>query len=362
MKYPKCTLYVGLLFGLSSLPAVAATVDEVATTHNTTSTAQVLTVDGSTIQVNGTIDDLALTDASGNSLPDVDVYAIDVQANDALTFDIDCGAMCGTGSVDTKLTVFDSADMSVVWQANDDGGVTDPGSNSGADPFINFKPDATGALVATPVTLGHAGRIYVLVTYWGTDITTDASGTITAAKTDGGGQGDYQLIITGATPAPTTGGTGTSGGATGGDVTPVGGAATTDTGDQIINININPYYKGKWPRINPKSRGVIPVAILSQEGFDPANLVIESLRFGATGEEDSLVSCQLLHRDLNGDGVNDLLCFFSMRKAGFDPSSESAILTGVMEGGTTSVIGQAPLKMVPYKRHHHHEKNRNHRR
>jgi len=359
MKYPKYTLLAGLLFGLVTLPAVAATVNEVATTHNTTSTAQVLTVDGSTIQVNGTIDDLALTDSSGNSLPDVDVYAIDVQATDALTFDIDCGAMCGTGDVDTKLTVFDAADMSVVWQANDDGGITDPGSNSGADPFINFKQDGSGTVV--PVTLGHAGRIYVLVTYWGTAITTDASGTITAAKTDGGGQGDYQLIITGATPAAASGGTGTGGGTTGGDVPPVAGAATTDTGDQIINVNINPYYKGKWPRINPKSRGVIPVAILSQEGFDPADLVIESLKFGATGEEDSLVSCQMLHKDLNGDGVNDLLCFFSMRKAGFDPSSESAILTGVTVGGA-SVIGQAPLKMVPYKRHHHHESNRNRRR
>ena len=349
MKYPKYTLLAVLLYGFSSLPVIAATVDEVTTAHNTTDTAQVLAVDGSTIQVNGTIDDLALTDASGNTLPDVDVYAIDVQANDALTFDIDCGAMCGTGSVDTKLTLFDSADMSVIWQTNDDS-VVDPGSNSASDPFINVKPDGT----VVPVTLGHAGRIYVLVTYWGTSITTDASGTITAAKTDGGGQGDYQLIITGATPASTSGGT------TGGDVTPVGGGATTDTGDQVINVNINPYYKGKWPRINPKSRGVIPVAILSQEGFDPANLVIESLKFGATGEEDSLVSCQKLHRDLNGDGVNDLLCFFSMRKAGFDPSSESAILTGVMEGGA-SVIGQAPLKMVPYKRHHH-ESNRNRRR
>ena len=323
--------------------------DEVGATHNTTSSAQDLTsyIDGTDIQVNGTIDDLS------SSLPDVDVYSIDVQATDILSFDIDCGANCGTvGSVDTKLTLFDSADMSVIWQTNDDytdpaTGGPDAGSNSTADPFIGN------------VTLGHAGTVYVLVTYWGTNITTDASGTISAAKTDGGGYGDYQLIISGATASTTSGGTsggttgGTTGGTSGGDVPPVVEAPTTDTGDQVINVNINPFYKGRWPRINPKSRGLMPVAILSQGSlFDPMNLVVESLKFGETGTEDSVVRCQRLHRDLNKDGVEDLLCFFSVRRSGFGPYSESGMLTGVMEDGT-SIVGQAPLKMVPYKRRHH---------
>lgn len=342
MKFRTYTLLAGLLCGLSAMPVAAATLDEVAGAHNTTGTAQVLPVDGSDIQVNGTIQD--------GSLPDVDVYAVDVQAGDALTFDIDCGQNCGQ-PIDTKLTIFDSSDMSVIWQTNDDGGFVDDGSNSGADPFINLNPDGTVA----PVSLGHDGRLYVLVTYWGTDIATDASGNITAASTDGGGQGDYQLIITGAT-APAT---------SGGDVPPeTGGGAETDTGDQIITVNINPFYKGKWPRINPKARGILPVAILSQEGFDPTNLVQNSLRFGATGEEDSLVRCRELHRDLNRDGVADLLCFFSMKKAGFDWHSESGILTGSLEDGT-GITSQAPLKMVPYKRHHHRQSrfggNRRHR-
>ena len=348
MKYPKYTFLAGLLCCFTSVPAVAGTVDEVTTTHNTTSTAQVLTVDGTDIQVNGTIDDMA------SSLPDVDVYAIDVQATDLLSFDIDCGANCGTGSVDTKLTLIDSADMSKIWQTNDDytdpaTGGPDTGSNSTADPFIGN------------VTLGHAGTVYVLVTYWGTNITTDASGTITAAKTDGGGQGDYQLIITGATASTTsggtsggtTGGTSTSGGTSGGDVPPVVEAPTTDTGDQVINVDINPFYRGRWPRINPKSRGLMPVAILSQGSlFNPMDLVVESLKFGETGTEASAVRCQRLHRDLNKDGVEDLLCFFSMRRSGFGPYSESGMLTGVLEDGT-SIVGQAPLKMVPFKRRHH---------
>lgn len=337
MKFSKYTVIAGLLCGLGTMPAVAATVDEVTTTHNSTSTAQVLTVDGTDIQVNGTITDGALTDANGNPLPDVDVYAVDVQAGDVLTFDINCGDRCGNGSIDTKLTLFDSADMSTVWQMNDDSSTPDPNTGSTADPLIQN------------VSLGHDGTVYVLVTYWGTNITTDASGNITAATTDGGGQGDYQLVISGATPAPTTGGTTTSGG--------TGEVATDDTGDQIINVNINPFYRGPWPRINPRSRGLIPVAILSQDGFDPADIIQETLRFGANGDEDSLVRCQRIRRDMNRDGVKDLLCFFSMRRAGFDESSESGTMTGSLQD-STGFTAQAPLKMVPYKRGGRHHRRR----
>jgi len=330
MKYPKYTLLAVLLYGFSSLPAIAATVDESPTTHNTTGTAQVLAVDGSTIQVNGML-----------NANDLDVYAVDVQASDVLTFDIDCGYLCGTGSVDTKLTLFDSADMSVIWQSNDDGGVMDSGSNSGSDPLIQN------------VSLGHAGTVYVLVSHWDTTITSDSGGNVTAVFGESAGTaGDYQLIITGATAPVTSGSTGGSTGTSSGGEIPEANVATTETGDQVINVNINPFYKGKWPRINPKARGVIPVAILSQEGFNPADVVLESLRFGAIGTEDSLVRCKKLHRDLNRDSVRDLLCFFSMRKGGFDASSESGVLTGTLEDGT-SITGQAPLKMVPYKRRNH---------
>jgi hypothetical protein len=344
MKFPKYTIMAGLLCGLSAIPAVAAAVDEVTTTHNTTDTAQVLTVDGSDIQVNGTIEDGALTDANGNPLPDVDVYAIDVQASDVLTFDINCGANCGTGSVDTKLTLFDSADMTTVWQLNDDGPF-DSTTGTSADPLIQN------------VSLGHDGTIYVLVTYWGTNITTDSTGTISASTTDGGGQGDYQLVISGATAAPvastTTSTTTTTTTTSTTDPAPV---ATTDTGDQVVNVNINPFYKGPWPRINPRSRGLLPVAILSQDGFDPADVDLESLRFGANGDEDSLVRCQRIRRDMNRDGVKDLLCFFSMRRADFNRNSDSGTLNGLFDDGETmtSFTAQAPLKMVPYKRGRHH--------
>ena len=45
--------------------------------------------------------------------------------------------------------------------------------------------------------------------------------------------------------------------------------------------------------VNPRSRGTIDVTILSQDGFAPAeDVVVGSLRFGRTGEEDSVTGCE----------------------------------------------------------------------
>ena len=45
--------------------------------------------------------------------------------------------------------------------------------------------------------------------------------------------------------------------------------------------------------VNPKSRGTIDVTILSQDGFAPAeDVVVDSLRFGRTGDEDSVTGCE----------------------------------------------------------------------
>jgi len=327
MKFPKYTILVGLLCCLGTLPASAATVAEVEPNNTVAEAdAQPLTVDGSDIQVNGNLDPY-----------DVDVYALDVQATDVLSFTINCGYQCGTGSVDSRLTIIDGSDMSI-WQDNDD-------ANGSFDPAI------------TGVSLGKAGHIYVLVTQTGSTIDNPLT-SVTYTGEAGGGAGDYQLVISGATAPVTTGGGTTSGG---GDVPPVTGPAETDSGDQIINVNINPFYRGKWPRINPRGRGILPVAILSQEGFNPMDIVQSTLRFGATGEEDSLVRCRQSRRDLNRDGVPDLICYFSMRKAAFDWDSESGILTGSLQDGT-GITSQAPLKMVPYKRHHHGRRGGNRRR
>ena len=63
--------------------------------------------------------------------------------------------------------------------------------------------------------------------------------------------------------------------------------------------------------INPKSKGMIPVAILSTPDFDAPSMVdTTSLTFGKTGDEASLVSCNEDSEDVNSDGLFDLVCHF----------------------------------------------------
>jgi hypothetical protein len=80
-------------------------------------------------------------------------------------------------------------------------------------------------------------------------------------------------------------------------------------------------------KINARSNAPIPVAVLSTPSFDaPASVDPDSLTFGRTGDEASRDSCR--SRDMNGDGMQDLLCEFRTRAAGFEPEDTVGILKG----------------------------------
>ena len=75
----------------------------------------------------------------------------------------------------------------------------------------------------------------------------------------------------------------------------------------MIDIDIRPGFillPGKyrwWPKVK--------VAILSSEEFDAGSQVDqESLTFGRTGYEPSLKRCRKRLRDVNRDGLDDLIC------------------------------------------------------
>ncbi len=81
--------------------------------------------------------------------------------------------------------------------------------------------------------------------------------------------------------------------------------------------------------INPRSRGRIPVAILSSAEFDAPGEVDEgSLSFGGTGDEASLDFCLGRGVDMNRDGRSDLICVFRTRAAGFEPGDSEGVLKG----------------------------------
>jgi hypothetical protein len=83
----------------------------------------------------------------------------------------------------------------------------------------------------------------------------------------------------------------------------------------ILRIIVKP---GSIPHtVNPTSSGTVPVAILSTSFYNAlTDTVLSSIRFGFTGTENSITSCNNSGQDFNGDGRLDLLCHGEAKKLG----------------------------------------------
>lgn len=87
-------------------------------------------------------------------------------------------------------------------------------------------------------------------------------------------------------------------------------------------------------RINIRSRGKVDVAILSSATFDALQVDVNSLRFGRTGNEDSLSrnpaqgTPRFRVGDVNGDGRLDLVVEFETERTGFQLGDVRGILKG----------------------------------
>lgn len=112
-----------------------------------------------------------------------------------------------------------------------------------------------------------------------------------------------------------------------------------------VDIDIKP---GSYPNsINLKSRGVIPVAILSTPFFDATSEVdTASLTFGATGDEESLAFCNPSAEDVNGDGLLDQVCHFRTQDTGFECGDTQGILRGQTVDGVP-LQGSDSVRIVP---------------
>ncbi len=105
-----------------------------------------------------------------------------------------------------------------------------------------------------------------------------------------------------------------------------------------VDIDIKP---GSDPNsINPKSKGLIPVAILGSETFDVADVDVTTLWFGKTGTEaspahdltDPVVYADHLE-DVNSDGYMDLVSHYRTQSTDIAKGDTSATLTGQTTGG-----------------------------
>jgi hypothetical protein len=91
-----------------------------------------------------------------------------------------------------------------------------------------------------------------------------------------------------------------------------------------VTIDIKP---GSSPNsINPKSQGVIPVAILTTDAFDATTVDPLSVRFGPKGATEAHNQGHI--EDVNHDGEPDLVLHFETQATGIQCGDTSASLTG----------------------------------
>src|SRR6266571_2493016 len=220
--------------------------------NNTIATAQRLVISGGSVEVNGIIGNGSL------GANDVDFYSFTGNAGDVVTIDIDGGMKSDGSGVDTYIAIF--RPDSTILQANDDGGILDLGSASTLDSLIsNIRLPVTGTYTVGVTSSAHP----FLVT---------GGGAVGSSGFNMNLTGSYTLVISGVSdpvqPAP----------------------APAPAPVMQINIEIKPGTP-EQPPINPKSKGSIPVALLSHSGFDAFGVDTQSLTFGHSGNEHSLIRC-----------------------------------------------------------------------
>jgi photosystem II stability/assembly factor-like uncharacterized protein len=126
-----------------------------------------------------------------------------------------------------------------------------------------------------------------------------------------------------------------------------GGASWQPTGanggELTVLIDIKP--GSDQNTINLKSRGKIPVAILSDDTSDAMSVDPTTLTFGRTGDEDSLAFCNGSPGNVNADKLRDLLCFFNSEDTGFQTGDTEGVLKGTTLDGTP-ITGSDEVRIV----------------
>ena len=112
---------------------------------------------------------------------------------------------------------------------------------------------------------------------------------------------------------------------------PASGYGIISTGHAIqpfkpITVDIKPR---RFPNFVNLRKSTIPVAILSSHESDaPSQVDRASLTFGHSGNEQSLAQCKVHGKDINGDGLPDLVCRFSIRLSEFMGGDTQGVLKG----------------------------------
>jgi len=285
---------------------LAFAVDEVEPNDSVAAPQQVTVGSDGQVVIQGVI---GTTDPAQPAIPDVDFYSFQASDTDVITLDID-GGMKGMGAtdrqVDTKITLF-GPDGQVVLD-NDDSLTIDEGSAS-----IGGERDAR--IENLSLQASGSGRYVVSV--------------------EGVGRfpnGSYTLIISGITVAP------------------------APSQVDYVNIDVRPGDRSEYTRVNMKQKRDLPIALLSRKAkgdvpaFKPLEAKIDTITFGRGGEEKSLSRCLKEHRDLNRDGIPDLVCLFDVPSAGFEENDVAGKLKGETVSGTRfEAVGKLKVVAPDYR-------------
>ena len=127
-----------------------------------------------------------------------------------------------------------------------------------------------------------------------------------------------------------------------------GSGSSPPSSSIAVDIDIRPFsrenkiYHWEW--------GVIPVAILSKAGFDaPSEVDKDTITFGRTGDEHSKAFFLRRGKDVNQDGLRDLILFFRAKRAGFQVGDQGGYLKGNTLKGET-IEGYDSVSIVEKKR------------
>ena len=107
-----------------------------------------------------------------------------------------------------------------------------------------------------------------------------------------------------------------------------------------VDIDIKP---GSDPNsINPRSRGLISVAILGSDTFDVTDVDVTTLAFGPDGASPVHIALE----DVNEDGYVDLISHYRTQDAGFKCGDTEGILRGRTVDGV-AIEGSDSVRIVP---------------